>query len=108
MIAPEIVQEIRRLLANENLSHRNIASLTGVSRGTVGAIASGERPDYDVLLQEIGDGVDEPAGPPMRCPGCGGWVYMPCRLCNARKEMATKPRFAPRGPKIQNLRATRL
>jgi hypothetical protein len=101
MIAPEIVQEIRRMLTDENLSHRQIAALTGVSRGTVGAIDSGVRPDYDVMLQDLGDDVDEPAGPPERCPGCGGLVYMPCILCNVRTKAIEKPKQTFRGMKIE-------
>ena len=46
MLAPSVVEEIRRLLAEDTLSYRKIARLTGVSRGTIGAIASGKRPDY--------------------------------------------------------------
>jgi hypothetical protein len=97
MIAPEIVNEIRRLLAGENLSHRKIAAIVGVSRGTVGAIDSGTRPDYDAMLHEIGDGVDEPAGPPERCPGCGGLVYMHCILCKVRNHVIGKPKQTFRG-----------
>jgi hypothetical protein len=61
--------------------------MTGVSRGTVAAIARGERPDRD---ESPGDNepLDEPLGPPERCPGCGGMVHAPCRLCRTRKLMA--------------------
>ena len=97
MIAPEIINEIRRLLAEDMLSHRKIAALAGVSRGTVGAIAAGKRPDYDALLQDIDDGLDEPAGPPTRCPGCGGLVYMPCVLCAVRNHVIEKPNQTLRG-----------
>ena len=83
MISPQIVAEVRRLLAEEKHSHRKIARLTGISRGSVGAIASGRRPDYEPLREE--DEEEEPAGPPRRCPNCGGLVYVPCRLCRVRK-----------------------
>ena len=86
MLAPLLVREIRRLLAEGNFSQRKIARLTGVSRGTVGAIASGKRPDYEPRswLKD-----ERPAGPPRRCPICGGMVHMPCRLCVLRRWLAS-------------------
>ena len=93
MIAPSVVQEVKRLLAEGNLSQRKIARMTGISRGTVGAIAGGKRQDYVALPRAAGDDPAQPTGPPQRCPGCGGMVYMPCRLCQARalKAQAPKP-----------------
>ena len=93
MITPPVVQEVRRLLAKGNLSQRKIAGLTGISRGTVGAIAAGRRPDHVSLGRAAKDVFPEPAGPLQRCPGCGGMVYMPCRLCQARalKARSSKP-----------------
>jgi transcriptional regulator with XRE-family HTH domain len=88
MIAQTIVTEVRRLLADETLSQRKIARLMGVSRGTVGTIAAGKRPDYEMLRPAQEDDRDEPAGPPERCPGCGGMVYLPCRLCRVRERAA--------------------
>lgn len=84
MIAPSVVQEVRRLLAEGELSQRRIARMTGISRGTVGAIAAGRRPDYQSLRCAADDEFPQPTGPPQRCPGCGGMVYMPCRLCRTR------------------------
>ena len=43
MLPLATVQEIRRLLDEGQLSQRKIAAQLGVSRGTVGAIASGRR-----------------------------------------------------------------
>jgi transcriptional regulator with XRE-family HTH domain len=85
MLAPAMVNEVQRLLTDGELSQRQIARLTGVSRGTVGSIASGKRPDYETLRRSEETDWEEPAGPPERCPGCGGMVYMPCRLCHAMK-----------------------
>ena len=93
MIAPAIVIEVRRLLAETKLCQRKIAQLVGVSRGTVGSIASGRRPDYEGLPRDE-DEIDEPAGPPARCPGCGGMVYMPCRLCRVQQAAPRKRRPA--------------
>ncbi|MBI3838414.1 MAG: hypothetical protein HY288_10840 [Planctomycetia bacterium] len=84
MIALVKIKEAQRLLAEGKLSHRKIAQATGISRATVGAIASGRRPDYEAR-QRARASANEPLGPLGRCPGCGGLVYMPCRLCGARK-----------------------
>ncbi len=94
MIAAAVVQEIRRLLAEGRLSQRKIARLTGVSRGTISAIASGKRPDYQQLRRARQGEPLEPAEPPERCPGCGGMVYQPCRYCRARSLAARLPRPA--------------
>lgn len=103
MIAPEIVADVRRLLAEGTHSQRKIARLTGISRGTVGAIASGRRPDYNNF--DNGN-LEEPSGPPKRCPGCGGKVYMPCLLCRARKESAENPRGSARGSVVAPVRVS--
>jgi hypothetical protein len=90
MIAPALVAEVERLLAEGKLSQRAIARLTRISRGTIGCIAAGRRPDYEILA--AADDEEQPAGPPQRCPGCGGLVYMPCRLCRVRNLHANHPR----------------
>jgi transcriptional regulator with XRE-family HTH domain len=92
MLAPSMVGEIRRLLADDKLSQRKIARRTGVSRGTVAAIAAGRRPDYERLRAARQEDALEPTGPLMRCPQCGGKVYLPCRLCHARKLAAQSPK----------------
>jgi hypothetical protein len=84
MIALMKIKEAERLLAEGKLSHRKIALAVGISRATVGGIASGRRPDYEAR-QRARAVANEPLGPLARCPGCGGLVYMPCRLCTVRK-----------------------
>ncbi len=84
MLPLVVVQEVRQLLDEKVLSHRKIANILGVSRGTVGAIASGRRGIYGSVPSS-----EEPTlccfeMPPERCPGCGSRVYMPCVLCSAR------------------------
>jgi len=88
VIASSVVSEIKRLLAEGLHSQRKIARMTGVSRGTVGAIATGKRRDYDASPRDGQWDLEEPTGPPRRCPGCGGLVYMPCRLCHVRRLVA--------------------
>ena len=97
MIAPKIIAEIRRLLAEKMHAQREIAQLTGVSRGTVRAISRGRRTDRVRLGEEE---LERPAGPPRRCPGCGGKVYMPCLLCRAREEYAKNRRVIPQCRKV--------
>jgi len=85
MIAPEVVEKIRRMLRQGTLSQRGIARRLGVSRGTVNAIALGRRPDYEALRHCRGaDEIPAPGGPPVRCPGCGAMVLMPCVACGVR------------------------
>jgi len=86
MIAQKTVDEVRLLLAEGELSQRKIAARLGISRGTVYAIASGRRRDRRTAGDAGGgrDGHGDSSGPPQRCPGCGGLVYMPCRLCRRR------------------------
>ncbi len=99
MIAPSVANQIKRLLSEGRYSQRKIARMTGVSRGTVGAIATGKRPDYEALARQRQTELEEPTGPPQRCPGCGGFVYMPCRVCRVRKLVAesriARPPFRP-------------
>jgi transcriptional regulator with XRE-family HTH domain len=95
MLATKTVAEIRRLLAERTHSQREIARLTGVSRGSVGAVALGRRRDGDERLAAR-DEVIEPLGPPVRCPGCGGLVYLPCVLCRARSYRPKAPHVAQR------------
>ncbi|MHC4398617.1 MAG: hypothetical protein ACYTG0_02955 [Planctomycetota bacterium] len=100
MIAPLVVKEIERLLADGELSQRKIAHVTGVSRGTVGAIASGKRRDYVTPPADEEADSQRPTGPPQRCAECGGMVYMPCRLCRLRK-LVGESRAALRSPRSE-------
>ena len=84
MLAQETVDRIERLLAEGELSQRKIAKLVGVSRGTVGGIASGNRPDYERLKQERADKLPQPKGPLRRCSTCGARVQLPCMACHIR------------------------
>jgi hypothetical protein len=93
MIALVKVKEVERMLVEGKLSHRKIAKATGVSRATVGAIALGKRPDYEA--RQLARAAElEPRGPLKRCAGCGGLVYMPCRLCRVRKAKAQQEEIA--------------
>ncbi len=84
------IDQVRRLLAEGLYSQRDIARLVEISRGTVGAIASGRRADYRVVSFKAG--ALRTDLPPVRCPGCGGWVYVPCHLCGIRKLLLPQPR----------------
>ncbi len=84
MIATTVVEEIRRLLRIRAFSQRQIALRTGVSRGTVNAIALGRRTNRPARWRREDEGFTPPSGIPTRCPGCGGMVQMPCLLCYIR------------------------
>jgi len=87
MIAHRVVNEISRLLAEDQLSQREIARRLEVSRGTVSRISTGKRSDHTAERSEV-----ENSGPPQRCPTCGAMVLMPCRGCRTRAAMARLPR----------------
>lgn len=93
MIALQTVEEIGRLLAEGKLSQRKIADRTRVSRGTVAAIAAGRladrRPPKSSDKQQSRS---ETADLLQRCPGCGGMVAMPCRLCRTLSIKANAPK----------------
>jgi Helix-turn-helix domain len=83
MLTIALVNEIDRLLHEGELSQRQIAARLGVSRGTIGAIANGQRglfgrdptPIHSPLVHST---------PPRRCPKCGYRVYLPCLVCRIR------------------------
>jgi hypothetical protein len=80
-ITPAMVDEVERLLAEGLVSQRKIAKLVGMSRGTVNNIAMGRRPRVTTPVDEF----EPQQGPLVRCPGCGGKVYLPCLLCHVRQ-----------------------
>lgn len=79
MIPPGVVAEVERLLAEGRLSQRQIARRTGISRGSVSAIASGRRRTRVDRTGRPPGGYAR--GKPVRCPGCGALVQMPCLAC---------------------------
>jgi hypothetical protein len=86
MLSIDLVHEINRLLRTGELSQRQIAARLQVSRGTVGAIASGRR---GLNGKEDADQVPKPKTTrqqSMRCRHCGYRVYPPCRICIARED----------------------
>lgn len=93
MISPEKVAQVKELLARGDLSHRKIATITSISRATIGAIASGKRPDYENRPHPESDAY-LPIGPVARCPRCGGNVHLPCLLCHVRQIKAAERALA--------------
>ncbi|HEX4132910.1 MAG TPA: hypothetical protein VHZ24_22950 [Pirellulales bacterium] len=83
-ITQAMVFEVQRLLTQEKLSHRRVAKLVGISRSTVGKIATGRRRAWPDRPASDDSYSIRPSGPVARCPGCGGRVYLPCRLCHVR------------------------
>ncbi len=81
MIAPNKAHRVLELLREGKLTQRSIADELGMSRSTVSSIATGRR--------AVQRSADEPRAEYVRCPGCGGKVLMPCRVCNVRSLNAT-------------------
>jgi len=89
MLPQSVIDAIRELLAQGDLSQRKIALRLGVGRGTVAAVASGRRKDHVPPRPDEDDELPQ-RGPVGRCPSCGGWVHLPCRLCLARQRIARR------------------
>jgi len=83
MISPAMIEKVRRLVATGKHSLRKVARLTGVSRGTVAAVAHGTRRDRRRAV--CGDLEEEAPGPIERCPECGALGESPCRACRVRQ-----------------------
>jgi hypothetical protein len=92
MLALSTVHEIDRLLNEGKLSQRQIAQRLGVSRGSVGAIASGQRPLVGKTDPSPGLPAIKSRELPQRCPACGYRIYVPCQICAARSYRAAKRR----------------
>ena len=89
MIDPAIEHRIRELLASGRHSQRAIARMTGIARGTVASIASGDRPDYSARQQaKIGREKPPFSGPARRCGTCGAKVQLPCLACSIARDQA--------------------
>ena len=83
MLAQTTVKEVERLLAQGNLSHRQIARLAGVAEHRWERSPPANARLRGALLARLRELA--PPGPLARCPGCGGLVHTPCRLCRVRK-----------------------
>ena len=94
MLSLALVEEISRLLAEGQLSHRKIAAKLGVSRGTVGAIASGRRGMYGHEPGAENLSLNQQSALAERCPTCGAMVYKPCLLCRSREYKQRQERLS--------------
>ena len=99
MIDPAIEHRIRELLASGRHSQREIARMTGASRPTVDAMASGKRGDLSAAHEaRIARREHAPfSGIPTRCPTCGRLVQMPCLACWLAAENAAGHLQRPQG-----------
>ena len=84
MLSLTQVLKVRRLLDEGALSQRAIAQKMKISRGIVGAIASGQRGLFGRDEAAPAKYAINPGALPVRCPDCGGLVFLPCLLCAAR------------------------
>jgi len=89
MLSPDRVEQVRRMLAAGELSLREIARRTGVSRGTVSNIAHGRTNPVRRRKTTTADDSPWPEDSPYgRCPTCGALVRIPCLACRVRASMA--------------------
>ena len=87
MISRVLVSRIEHLLAAGLSSHREIARISGVSRGSVGPIARGQHA-HQRRSNHTPDAPDELPRPIGRCGICGARCELPCRACDARAAWA--------------------
>lgn len=93
MIDNAIIRKIQILVKQGRMSQRQIAKHTGVSRGTVQAVANGQRTEYSHSTSKSAVTWVVPSGQPERCPQCGGRVRMPCLACQIY-ESGSKSEFS--------------
>lgn len=93
MITNVTVKKVIELLREGKWSQRQIAKMTGVSRGSVGAIARGARKEPRFEAYEEDKRIIPPSGTPTRCHCCGRLVQKPCLACQIR----TIPKRNPNG-----------
>ncbi len=94
MLPWDRIEQVRRLLAAGELSQREIARRTGVSRGTVNSVARGRiDPERRRRAVDVPEPFPRPGrGVYVRCPECGGMVQMPCLACRIRATSRTARR----------------
>ena len=85
MLEHHLVLKVILLLNEKKYSQRQIAKMTGVSRGTVNAIARGKRKFTQGKTKLKEKKKPLPRGEPRRCPLCGAMVRMPCLACTLRR-----------------------
>ncbi|MGD9127376.1 MAG: helix-turn-helix transcriptional regulator [Planctomycetia bacterium] len=95
MIANATVKKVVELLEEGQLSQRQIAKKTGISRGSVGAIARGTRSASDNESHEEEMLIIPPSGAPTRCHSCGRLVQQPCLACQIRAMREKREQDAP-------------
>ena len=89
MLHPELVREIRRLLAEDQLSQWKIAEVLGVSRTTVHLIAAGKRRDCQLRVHDEELRPSRPPARPSVATAAAVWFYL----------RAACARFVPRSRK---------
>lgn len=78
MIAQYVVQRVQELLRLGGMNHRQIASETGVSKGSVDRIAKGK------IARRSRSSPRHVRVKRQRCRGCGGTIVLsPCVFCTA-------------------------
>jgi DNA-binding XRE family transcriptional regulator len=90
MLTEKLLEGIRGMLVDGNLSQRAIAERLGVTRAAVQAVARGRYRLYVPLKRSSSGDFQPPRGSPVRCPNCGVKVKMPCLACYLRGKREEK------------------
>jgi len=85
-----IAADVLRFLAEGKFSRRKIAVLLRISRGTVLNIE--RRPEKYLNQASVSPLAEQPAGPAVRCGGCGAMTVLPCLACRDRARLASARR----------------
>lgn len=85
MISETRIMIAEQLISEGRLSQRRIARETGLSRGTIHALAVGKRKIQERKPQFLIE--HNRKSPFVRCPDCGSMVRIPCVFCTIRKHI---------------------
>jgi hypothetical protein len=84
MISQQVIDEIKRRLATDSWSQRQIAKEMDVSKSLVSLIAAGLRDSVEESPQPAPRELREHQPSMARCGTCGALVSVPCVACRAR------------------------
>lgn len=93
MIENSVILKIQELLSTGKYSQREIGRRLGVSNTTVSHVFQAKRKTYTDASEYR---VEEPEGPVVRCPVCGGKTRLPCVYCRVTELLKAYPKTPAR------------
>ena len=100
MIENNVIRQIQELLSDGSISQREIGRRLGISNTTVSRVFQAKRKTYREPSENV---IEEPEGPVVRCPTCGGRTQMPCVYCRVVELVQDAPRSAGRAPILSKI-----